>query len=100
MTDMDLADIDIVAAMDSLVPPQTKDDDDFVMLHDDVALHHHSEDPSATAPDVVSLTSKDYRLTGRPSSPLRHEPLRPTVARPIFDADRSRAASWWPVPPA
>ena len=64
MTDMDFADVDIVAAMDSLVPPAT-DDDDFFVQHDDALLH-----PEAAAPDVVSLTSKDYRLTGRPSTPL------------------------------
>lgn len=62
---MDFADVDIVAAMDSLVPPAT-DDDDFVMHDDDALLHH----PDAAAPDVVSLTSKDYRLTGRPPTPL------------------------------
>lgn len=54
MTEMEITDMDIVAALDSFIPTE-----DGMM-------------ESSLGPDVVSLASKskEYQLTGRPSIPL------------------------------
>ena len=67
MAEMEIADIDIVEALDGFHP--TSDDDGFVYSGD---AHQEHGDSARNAPDLVSLTSnsKEYRLTGRPSIQL------------------------------
>ena len=66
---MEIADADIVAAIDSFLPTTNDDGDDD-------ASSFPTMDPATTeepiTADLVSLStaSKEYRLTGRPATPL------------------------------